>query len=402
MSRLLKMTVIVLLFFIVAPCNAQDKSHQVSFEFYNKVFNIHVDSSIVLVAPIILSKEYVDASYDKLNSGRYKDVLDTLISFKNANHLNDWLYYQLIRKTAEVISPKKESFERYTLFKWFLLVKSGYDAHLTIADHRMIMYIFNQEDISEIPFVTFNKKKYMCLNYHDYAHADLNKVPATEMISRPEGLSAFSYKVTMLPNFKAENYKEKNLQFKYRHKIYHFSIKLNEDVESVFTNYPGVEFKDYFNIPMSRETYGSLIPVLKQNVRGMKQKKGVDYLMRFTRYAFLYEDDQDNYGRERRLSPEETLSSTYSDCDDRVALFFYLVKEIYNLPMIALLYPTHITMAVQFDQPIGDPIVYNGKIYSMCEPTPQKKDLSMGQITAKLKKLRYEVVYCYEPSKIKN
>jgi hypothetical protein len=214
MNRLLKTTVIVLLFFIVTPCYAQEKSYQVSFEFYNKVFNITVDSSIQLTAPDTLSKEYVNAAYEKLNLGKYREVLDTLMLYKNANHLNDWLYYQLIRKTAQVISPKKESFERYTLFKWFLLVKSGYDARLTIADHRMIMYIFNQEDISEIPFITFNKRKYMCLNYHDYAQADLNKVPATEMIGRPEGKGAFSYKVTMLPDFKPENYKEKKLQFK--------------------------------------------------------------------------------------------------------------------------------------------------------------------------------------------
>jgi hypothetical protein len=29
--------------------------------------------------------------------------------------------------------------------------------------------------------------------------------------------------------------------------------------------------------------------------------------MRFTRYAFLYENDQDNFGKEKRLSPEQTL-----------------------------------------------------------------------------------------------
>jgi hypothetical protein len=60
----------------------------------------------------------------------------------------------------------------------------------------------------------------------------------------------------------------------------------------------------------------------------------------------------------------------YSDCDDRVALFYYLVKEIYNLPMIALLYPTHVTMAVPFDKPVGAPVLYKGKKYSICEPTP--------------------------------
>jgi hypothetical protein len=119
--------------------------------------------------------------------------------------------------------------------------------------------------------------------------------------------------------------------------------------------------------------------------------------MRFTRYAFLYEDDENNFGKEKRLSPEETLFARYSDCDDRAALFFYLVKEIYNLPMIALLYPTHITMAVQFDKPVGSPIIYKGKAYSLCEPTPQLEDLKIGQLSAKLKNKPYEVVYQYIP-----
>ncbi len=129
----------------------------------------------------------------------------------------------------------------------------------------------------------------------------------------------------------------------------------------------------------------------------MNQKKGVDYLMKFTRYAFLYQDDEDNYGREKRLSAEETLFSGRSDCDDRAALFFYLVKEIYNLPMIAILYPTHITMAVQFDKPVGKPIVYKGRSYSFCEPTPQKENLQLGQISSKLRNAPYEIVYQYEP-----
>jgi len=119
--------------------------------------------------------------------------------------------------------------------------------------------------------------------------------------------------------------------------------------------------------------------------------------MRFTRYAFLYQTDENNFGKEKRLSPEQTLFSKYSDCDDRAALFFYLVKEIYNLPMIALLYPTHISMAVQFDKPVGKSIVYNGEKYSVCEPTPQNQDLRIGQISANLQKVSYEVVYQYSP-----
>jgi hypothetical protein len=123
--------------------------------------------------------------------------------------------------------------------------------------------------------------------------------------------------------------------------------------------------------------------------------------MRFTRYAFLYEDDTAYIGKEKRFSPEQTLLNDQSDCDDRAALFFYLVKEIYNLPMIALLYPTHITMAVQFEKPIGDVVVYNGKSYSVCEPTPQKQDLKIGEISANLRNTPYQVVYAYAPISIK-
>jgi hypothetical protein len=400
MGRLLKIFGTLILLLATQLAYSQTSSYNISFEFYNDTFNLEVDSSIIVNVPTELSEQYIKSSYNKVNAGKYSSIIKTLTAYKVKHQLNDWLYYQLIRKTAQQISPKKDNYERYTFYKWFLLGKSGYDARLTIADNRIIFYVFNDEDISDIPFVMFKNKKYMCLNHHDYAYADLNKVPPHDMISIPEAKEAFSYKVTRMPDFKPEDYYEKQIQFSYKHKTYHFNIKLNQDVETIFANYPVVDFESYFNIPLSKETYGSLIPLLKKNISGMKQKKGIDYLMRFTRYAFLYENDEENFGKEKRLSPEETLFSKYSDCDDRAALFFYLVKEIYNVPMIALLYPTHITMAVQFDTPVGgDPIVYKGKTYSICEPTPQKEDLGIGKMSADLKKIPYQVVYAYEPKK---
>jgi hypothetical protein len=397
MRRWFKISGIVLLFLVDAAAYGQGEGNQLSYEFYNTTFNIHVEQSLVIKTPDTLSEQYIRSSYKQAESGNYAAIVDTLLAYKEKHELNDWLYYQLVRRTAQAISPKKENYERYTFYKWFLMVKSGYDARLTISDNRIIFYVYNDEDISDIPFVMYKGKKYMCLNHHDYAFADLNKVPPHDMISIPEAKHAFSYKVTRMPDFKPESYADKKIEFNYKHKVYHFNIKLNPEVEGLFANYPGVDFEYYFNIPLSKETYGSLIPLLRTNLKGMNQKKGVDYLMRFTRYAFLYENDDQNFGKEKRLSPEETLFSTYSDCDDRAALFFYLVKEIYNLPMIALLYPTHITMAIQFDKPVGKPILYNGKIYSVCEPTPQKENLNIGQLSASLRNTPYKVVYNYEP-----
>ena len=238
----------------------------------------------------------------------------------------------------------------------------------------------------------------MCLNYHDFGSIDFKKNPAFEVnVKIPEGEQAFTYKVTQIPDFSPEAYTEKSLQFEYKQQLYTFQVKVNPQVQNIFQNYPVVDFDTYFNIPVSGTTYASLIPLLKQQLNQLSEKEGVDYLMHFSRYAFEFESDQQQFGKEKRLSPEQTLLYSKSDCDDRASLFFYLVKEIYKRPMIVLLYPTHVTIAVQFESSAGRPIVYNGKKYYICEPTPQAGDLRIGQVAPKLRKAEYKVVYSYTP-----
>lgn len=368
------------------------------FDFYDGKVSFDVSPSLNIPFSDSLTSAHVQQFYQMAEQAEYRELVNNLLEYRNKQHLNDWVYYQLIRRTAQQIAPKGENYARYTLYKWFLMCKSGYDARLAVGNNQIIFFIQNKEDISDIPFFEIDGKKYTCLNFHDYGklfqRAD-TYIPVN--IKVPEAVDDFSYKITKLPDFIPANYKEKQIAFNYGHKAYHFNVKLNSDISDLFKNYPGVDFETYFNIPLSRETYQSLIPALKKNLKGKGEKEGVDYLMRFTRYAFLYENDEENFGSEKRLSAEQTLLNQYSDCDDRVALFFYLVKEIYNLPMITLLYPTHVTMAVQFDKPIGDAILYNGRYYSVCEPTPQAQSLDIGQLSDQLKNQAYQVVYHYEP-----
>ena len=86
-----------------------------------------------------------------------------------------------------------------------------------------------------------------------------------------------------------------------------------------------------------------------------------------------------------------------SDCDDRAGLFFYLVKEIYDLPMIVLQYETHVTIAVKFDRCYGNCILYNGVRYSVCEPSSQRTDLRIGQLPPFLRHSSFDVAYVYTP-----
>jgi hypothetical protein len=390
-----------LLLVMSPPVQAGDEvvhKDEISFAFYGDT--IHLQPNHWQFVPLEgkISEASIQVFYDKMDAGHYQDIVAELLAYKEKNHLNDWFYYQLIRKTVQAISPKAENYEQYTLYKWFFMAKSGYDARLALFRDELLFYVQSDENIYDIPYYIRDGKQYICLNYHDYGRINFeeDELRAVNTLV-PEGRHAFSYKVTLMPDFTPDNYKEKELQFTYHNKSYFFKVMLNPDIPNIFINYPVVDYESYFNIPLSKKTYNSLIPMLKKVVQGMKQGKGVDYLMEFTRNAFLYENDEEHFGKEKRLSPEQTLLYDHSDCDDRAALFFYLVKEIYNLPMIVLLYPTHVTIAVKFDKPIGNPIVYKNNLYSVCEPTPQRDDLRIGEVSPELKNVPYQVAYEYNP-----
>ena len=399
MKTALKYLVFIWITAAANVCNiATARAQHFAIDFYEGTFNFQADPSLNVDFADTLSKQAVLQFYQQLAVGKYQDLIHSLAAYQAKHQLNDWLYYQLVRKTAEALSPKKINYHRYTMYKWFLMAKSGYDVKIAIGNNQIIFYIKNDEDISDIPYFMIDDKKYMCLNYHDYGKLFQKENAYRPLPLKVEGATqAFSYKVTRMPDFKPSAYYEKQLIFNYKHKAYHFDLKVTNEVSSIFANYPIVDYESYFNIPLSRATYESLIPILRKNIRKMSTQKGVDYLMNFTRHAFLYEDDEASFGKEKRFSPEQTLMNDQSDCDDRAALFFYLVKEIYNLPMIAVLFPTHITMAIRFDKPTGDTILFNGKSYTICEPTPQKQNLRIGELSANLKNKPYEVVYQYEP-----
>ncbi len=372
----------------------------VAFNFYGDTISFNLQSrSAVDFDENTLSDKSVQNFYHSISTKDFGPVFNALNQYREKRHPDDWLYYQLVRKTAQQISPKQENYLRYTLYKWYFMIRSGYSPLLSLHQNQLLFYIQCDENIYNIPARIKQGRQYVCLNYHDYgSNIDFSKTTFTEIkLDIPTGNRSFSYKIHKLPDFAKSDYVSKDLQFTMNENEYHFRIKVNPQVNSIFANYPTVDYADYFDIPLSAGTYASLIPMLKKQLKGLKTKGGVDYLMRFTRYAFVYEPDVKQFGAEKRLTPEQTLLYNGSDCEDRVFLFYYLVKEIYNLPMIALVYPQHVTIAVEFDKPVGRPIYYQGRAYSVCEPTPQSVDLNLGEKLPQLKNQTYEVVYVYNP-----
>lgn len=345
-----------------------------------------------------LSEAGVMDFYTQMDASHYEGLIAALLQYREKHHPDDWFYYQLIRKTAEAISPKKDNYIRYTLYKWYFLLKSGFDAELAFAGDTLLFYAQCNENIYNVPSYIRNGKEYVCLNYHDYKYStELEARPLRRIVVPGHEGRAFSYKLNKIPAFKSSDYRNKEVPFEYQGVTYRFMVRINEQVKNFYANYPVADYKLYFNVPMSRETYNSLIPKLREITAGMSVTNGIDYLMRFTRYAIQFQPDKASFGREKRLNPEQTLIYEQGDCEDYSALFFFLVKEIYHLPMLVLTYPMHVTVAVKLDKAPGDPIIYNGEKYYICEPTPQSRNLRIGKVSKKQKAEAYEIAYAYRP-----
>lgn len=379
------------------PVGAQTKI-STTLDYYGDAIELQFNQASFTEFSGTLSPQSIQAFCNSLNAVDFTPVVNELLQYKLTHQLDDWLYYQLIRKTANFICPKAQNYNGYTLYKWLLLTKSGYNALLTTSGSKLLFYVQSNERIYDIPYRLKNNKQYVCLNFHDFESINFDTELFTEVaLPVTETNAAFTYKVTRLPDFKPNTYIEKNLQFTYQQNTYEFRVKLNPYVNTIFANYPSLDYASYFKTPLSVTAYQSLIPSLKKAVKGLSKKNGIDYLMRFTRYAFLYKPDTETFGKDKRLLPELTLLYNESDCEDRAALFFYLVKEIYDVPMLVLVYPKHVTIAVHIDKPVGNSIVYDGRQYTVCEPTPLNQDLKVGQLNPDLKKATYEIAYAYNP-----
>ncbi len=332
------------------------------------------------------------------------DIIPELSAIRNKLRLSDWHYYQLMRKVSQQLIPKEKNYWGYTYCKWFFLARTGFRPVLCTIDNKLLLYVKSYSTIYNIPIKLIDTKQYVCMNYHDYNY-DIpieREAPMLIQSSFVEKGNDFDYTILIMPDFPEEKYISKSIEFEYKGEKEKYQIKVCPETKDYFINYPVTDYRFQFNIPLSKLTYQSLIPSLKTKLKGRSVSEGVEYIMFLVRNAFAYETDSSLYGREKRFSPEETLASELSDCEDHAGLFFALVREVYDLPMIVLSYPGHINVAVKLKKNKGKTLTHNGMAYTICEPTPQKKILYLGQVQKKLKEQRFEVAYEYLPPKSLN
>jgi len=382
---------LIALFFLT---NFTAQAATISLQFYSEKISIEYNPSMILDENPAHNNESITAYYKSLEKTAYMDLLDNLQATKKRFGLNDWLYYELVRNSVAKLYGNKSKLQK-TLTSWFLLTKSGYDTRLTYLKKQAFLYVYTKDNLFEVPMIEEKGRLYINLTNLDLGSNDYAaQVYVLDFIPNPNG-KAFSFYLKTLPKLKPL-IKAKNLNFACHGQKYSVAAKVDNTIINLMKNYPVIDEMEYLKIPLSGTLSSSLLPQLKEIIAGKSKKQALEIIVAFTRSAFTYKEDHEYFGKSKPMIADEVFFYPYSDCEDRSALFYNLVKELLDLPMIMMAYPDHLTIAVALQQPIGNPINYKGKKYYVCDPTGPSNSSEIGSVPRKYERKSFEILASYK------
>lgn len=368
------------------------KAGRIRVPFYTSQIELDYDESILPRQALAINNTAITRFYAQLEASNYRLLLGQLLQQKASLQLNDWLYYQLCQKATTQIY-QAWSRQEQLVFIWFLLNQSGLDARLTYRDDRVFLCAYTTESVFAVPLIQLDHKTFVNISEIGSDTYDEGPVYLLDFTPNPKGRS-FSFSLQVMPLLPARM-EQKQLRFRFLDSLYSWSVQIDQAYIQLMSNYPFVEETEYLRAPMSAAMQNSLLPKIRASIEDMDQQLSVQFLVNFTRSAFAYQEDKAFFGRSKPMIPDEVLNYPYSDCEDRVALFYALMVRTLALPMILMAYPDHISVGVYLPHVPGETIHYQGKKYLFCDPTGPDNSLQIGQIPADLKRASYEIIHVF-------
>lgn len=367
----------------------------VRVDFYSTSFELPQLFCSELEMPEEMGREIIVEAYEHFENCSHADFLSRLEGYRDEYGLADWHCYEVLCRVSEK-TYKDKRFQ--VLFQWFALRKMGIDAQIFYQGPSAFLHA--QCTQAEFGFYTIEHhgRKYINLTARrdglklSEGRAYLPDIMLDGLPGRP-----FSLRIHSLPNLPQSERIERVLEFAHKGQRHHLKVVLNGDHLHMMDDYPYYSQVQYFDLDMSAEARESLLPQLRAMLKGRSQTEQVELLLSFVRTAFFYKDDRRKYGKEKPMTPEQTLYHSYSDCEDRSALFFYLLKDLLKLPAIVLDFEAHVGVAVELEGAKGNYFMHKEKRFVYCEATGPDDKLAIGEMWEDVKKMKARVMTDFIP-----
>ena len=364
---------------------------QVNIAFYTENIVIPYSDDVITSSPRKLEEEDIVAFYKRMNRSSYRTIIQAITKSKQRYQLNDWLTYELLKRSIEVIYQQKPKSYKI-LATWFFMSKLNYDTRLTFIGREAFLYVKTNDNIYETPLIEDDGNQFLGLSELQYKRTKRNRaIYLLNFIAAPNG-NAFSLGFNVLPSLKP-NIKAKQFRFNWRGTAYTVSAELDKNLVDIMQKYPIIDESGYIVAPFSKYLENSLLAQLEKIIADKPLRHQLEILATFTRSAFRYKEDEKHFGRSKPMFREEVFFYPYSDCEDRSAVFYGLVQELLHLPMLVIAFPDHLTIAVALDDPIGPAIRHKGKKYYICDPTGPNNSAEIGKIPRGYERKSFEILF---------
>ncbi len=356
-------------------------------QFFGAPVYLRYDRNMAFKPLVYINENQIADAWEQLDRTNYELFLYQLERYAERYKLNDWGYVQLINTVAHQVFPHDANSR--TLFNWFCLSQSGYIATVCYTSNNLYLMMPSQHVLYGRTYLKGSEgAKYYVFDM-DGGKPQLNRVRVFNN-QFPKAQKTLNFELTDAPKL-ASRGRYKEFKVDYKGKRYQIPVRVNDNLLEFYASYPFMDLSVYMKTPLSYEAQNSLIPALKKITQNISEQEGANFLLSFVQHAFDYKTDREQFGTERYLFAEETLSFPYSDCEDRSVLFAYLTREILGLETVGLIFPGHAATAVRFTGKVsGDYITYRGQKYIICDPTYINADI--GMLLPQYKSKQVEVV----------
>lgn len=336
-----------------------------------------------------LDERSVETIYNALKKRPNHIFLKSLMANREALQLNDFLFYKLAKQSLSVIySGDHQATREISLFHF--LGELGFDVRLTYKANRAYVNVYTDEELFEVPIIDDRGRAYANISCLSGECSNKQRLFIFQERPNPTGRS-FGFQLDTWPNLQAQPTK-KPLQFNFRGQTQQLEVLFDKTMVDIMADYPFIHEYAYLETPLSATLSNSLLPQLRRMLDGLSEREQLELLVSFTRSAFDYKEDNAYFGRSKPMVPEELFSYDYSDCEDRSALFYALVKELLNKSMAVIAYDDHLTVAVESADIPGDFFNYEGKRYIFCDPTGPKQSSRVGQIPPGYENKSFQII----------
>ena len=259
------------------------ENQELMVPFYSETLRVTYNSSLLVPEKPAVNDRALAQHFQALSKTNFSPLLRSLSQAKKVFQLNDWFYFQLMRKTLSQLYEGRSDIEK-ELTCWFLLSQAGYDTRLAYLGEEVFVYVYTEDAVFEAPVIEDQGRQFVNLTEIRTGGGRQRALYLLNFQPNPQG-NAFSFKLTNLPSLRPRETSVK-IRFRFQGQWHELNVKADGAIREYMADYPLIDESQYLDVPFSPTLSSTLLPQLRQLTKGRAEWEIAELLAALTRSSF--------------------------------------------------------------------------------------------------------------------